>query len=121
MIADSLCDSLFAMTRVPLGDPTALASSMTSWRLEAGLSQAELARRMGTTQSAVSRWERGHDQPRLDTLSSVLRACGLTGGLVVEPDVDRAQIRERLAMTPRQRLEELAGLARLRAVARPVT
>ena len=37
-------------------------------RLGAGLTQKELAERIGTTQSAVARWENGVVVPRLDTL-----------------------------------------------------
>jgi len=37
-------------------------------RLDAGLTQQQLAERLGTTQSAVARWENGTTAPRLDTL-----------------------------------------------------
>src|SRR5262249_62209641 len=52
-----------------------------------GLTQAELARRLGTTQSAVSNWERGVDIPRVDTLARILEACGLEA----DPTVRRLQ------------------------------
>lgn len=103
-----------------LAEPDTVPKAIRSWRQHAGLTQAQLARRVGTTQSAVSRWEHGHDEPRLGTLASILRACGLTGRLVVEADVDRAQIRQQLALSPRQRLETLANVSRLRSVAWPV-
>lgn len=45
-------------------------------RLGAGLSQAELARRARTSQSAVARYERGVSTPSLATLERLLRACG---------------------------------------------
>ncbi|MFO7549258.1 MAG: helix-turn-helix transcriptional regulator [Acidimicrobiia bacterium] len=108
-------------SRVPLSEPAALPRAIRQWRLSAGMSQSELARRIGTAQSAVSRWERGHDEPRLSTLVAILRACGLTVELAVDADVDRAQIRQHLALTPRQRLESLANVGRLRTVARPET
>ena len=79
----------------------------------AGISQAELARRLGTTQPVVSRWERGADVPRVDALARALQACR-------HDDVDRSQIRGQLSMTPAQRLasseavSELVGLARSR-------
>ena len=40
-------------------------------RTEAGLTQAELAERMGTTQSAVARMEGGGSQPTLETLEKL--------------------------------------------------
>ncbi len=80
-------------------------------RVASGLSQAALADRLGTTQSAVSRWERGHDEPRLSTLESILRACGRRLVLTSEIDVDRAQIRQQLAMTPEQRLASVVNVS----------
>lgn len=45
-------------------------------RTEAGLTQAELAERMGTTQSAVARMEGGGSRPSLDTLEKLAAAVG---------------------------------------------
>jgi transcriptional regulator with XRE-family HTH domain len=45
-------------------------------RLAAGLSQAELAERMDSTQAYVSRAERGLEKPPLPTLIRFARACG---------------------------------------------
>ena len=45
-------------------------------RTEAGLTQAELADRMGTTQSAIARMEGGGSRPSLDTLEKLARAVG---------------------------------------------
>jgi len=86
------------------------------------LTQAELARRLGTTQSAVSNWERGRDTPRVDTLARILEACGFEADMTFRrlDDVDRAQIRQNAAMTPAERLESVRNVAQLRAKARPV-
>jgi transcriptional regulator with XRE-family HTH domain len=46
-------------------------------RKRRGLSQAELAARVGTTQSAVSRLERGRSDPRFDRVVELVAACGL--------------------------------------------
>jgi uncharacterized protein len=90
-------------------------------RRSAGLSQAELAAAVGTTQSAVSRWERGHDVPRADTLVAILRACGYEADLVLRPHetgVDRAQIRAMLRTPVEQRLQSSANVSRMLASAR---
>ena len=52
-------------------------------RLRAGLTQKELARRIGRPQSQIARWESGHVEPSLETLQKVIRASGfeLTYGL----------------------------------------
>jgi len=83
-------------------------------RTRAGLSQADLADRLGTTQSAVSRWEHGHDEPRLSRLAAILAACGVRAELAFAPDdgVDRAQIRQQLAMSPADRLASVTNLSR---------
>jgi transcriptional regulator with XRE-family HTH domain len=88
-----------------------------------GLTQTDLARRVGTTQSAVSNWERGRETPRVDTLARILEACGFEVDLTFRrlDDVDRAQLRENLAMTPAARLESVRNVSRLRSTARPVT
>ena len=50
-------------------------------RTDAGLTQAELAERMGTTQSAIARMEGGGTRPSLETLEKLASAVG--GELVV--------------------------------------
>jgi transcriptional regulator with XRE-family HTH domain len=91
------------------------ASVVREARLGAGLPQAELAKRVGTTQSAISRWEQGHDEPRLSRLADVLRACGVNATLVFDDHdtVDRAQLRQQLAMTPEQRLASVVNISRM--------
>ena len=102
-------------------DTRAGSELIHSARLHAGLTQGQLAQRIGTTQSAVSRWERGHDEPRLSSLSAILRACGLRLVLRAEvDDVDRAQVRQQLAMSPDERLASVANLSRMLASARAV-
>ena len=99
-----------------------IAPMIRQARQASGLSQAALAERLSTTQSAVSRWERGHDEPRLSTLDSILRACGrrlvLASEVITLGDVDRAQIRQQLAITPEERLASVANVSKFVAAAR---
>lgn len=46
-------------------------------RRRAGLTQVELAERMGTTQSAIARLERGGTEPSYERVDRAVRACGL--------------------------------------------
>lgn len=46
-------------------------------RRRAGLTQAQLAGRVGTTQSAIARLEGGRTEPSFERVREVLRACGL--------------------------------------------
>ena len=50
--------------------------AMLRARAEAGLTQAALAERMGTTQSAVARLEGGRVSPTVDTLRKYAKAVG---------------------------------------------
>lgn len=77
-------------------------------RTTSGLTQAQLATRLGTTQSAIARLERPGSNPRISTLSDLLAATGHR--LELRPvrrtaSVDETQLRTRLALTPRQRLD----------------
>ena len=90
------------------------ASLIREARLRAGMTQAQLAERVGTTQSAVARWETGGTQPSLETLARLIRACGLELGVrLEEPDLDtRSLIDRNLALTPEERLRQLVNTVR---------
>lgn len=76
-------------------------------RRRAGLTQAELARRVGTSQPAIARYERARAMPDLDTLHRIVEACGLDLRLeLAEPDSQRAAAqRSALERTPEERLQ----------------
>jgi transcriptional regulator with XRE-family HTH domain len=100
---------------------TDLGRLIAQARASAGITQTGLARAIGTAQSVVSRWERGGDSPRVETLVRVLRACGYEPDLLLrsrEDGIDREQIRAALAMTPKQRLASSANVSRMLAKAR---
>jgi predicted transcriptional regulator len=54
----------------------AVSAQLTTLRRELGLSQAEVATRMGTSQSAVARFESGDLDVRLSTLQRYTTALG---------------------------------------------
>ncbi|MGA7485431.1 MAG: helix-turn-helix transcriptional regulator [Xanthobacteraceae bacterium] len=54
-------------------------------RIRAGLSQAELARRMQTTQSTIARLESGQGRPSTRTLDRFARATGHRLRISFEP------------------------------------
>jgi ribosome-binding protein aMBF1 (putative translation factor) len=53
-----------------------LAREIRALREKKGLSQRELAERVGTTQSAIARLEGGHISPTLPTLDKIANALG---------------------------------------------
>ena len=77
-----------------------------------GLTQAALARRLGTSQSAIARWERGDISPRVETLKRILDACGFRAAIELrdERPADLDQIRERLEWSPAERLRYLEDM-----------
>lgn len=59
-----------------LGSVIDAGSELRSARAKAGLTQAALAARAGTSQATVSAYERGRKQPSLTTLARLLAAAG---------------------------------------------
>ena len=53
-----------------------VASTLKEVRASAGLTQAELAARAGTSQATVSAYESGRKEPAVETLSRLLAAAG---------------------------------------------
>ena len=62
-----------------------LTSSLIEARLGAGLTQAQLAERMGTTQSVVARIECGRGNPSTRTLEAFARSTGTRLRISFEP------------------------------------
>jgi transcriptional regulator with XRE-family HTH domain len=82
-------------------------------RQEAGLSQTQLAARLGVSQAAVSKLERPTANPTVATLQTALRALGKRLTLNVEPitgAIDETLLAAQLRLTPQQRLEQLEAL-----------
>ena len=63
-------------------------------RRQAGLTQRELAERIGTTQPAISKIEAGRTLPRIDLLERVARATGGPITLTIGQDRARPSRRE---------------------------
>lgn len=53
-----------------------LAELVYTTRTQAGLTQAQLAAAMGTSQSAIAAWENGARTPGIEALERLARACG---------------------------------------------
>jgi len=69
------------------------------------LRQAELARRLGTTQSAVARLERGRTEPSFARVVEAVRACGLDlVPRLAGPDEEWATASENLRVTADERV-----------------
>jgi transcriptional regulator with XRE-family HTH domain len=72
-----------------------------------GVSQASLATRAGTTQSAISRIERDRVSPTVETLRRLLHLVGEDLDLASrerDTGIDRTLIEQRLALSPGERV-----------------
>jgi transcriptional regulator with XRE-family HTH domain len=89
-----------------------------------GLTQRQLADRLGTTQSAVARLEAPGANPRLSTLSRAIAATGhrLEASISRGGNVDETMIASTLRRSPAERLEQhrraYAGVAGMVRAAR---
>lgn len=67
-----------ALIHSPLGAPVDVGTVVRAMRARRGMTQADLARRVGMTQSAVAHWEAGDAVPPAATLHAVGFALGAT-------------------------------------------
>ena len=84
-------------------------------RRAAGVTQAELARRLGTTQGAVARLERRGANPTVATLERALQAVGHRLELRAPAhasSVDETLIARHLRLTPAERLRAFQAAQR---------
>jgi transcriptional regulator with XRE-family HTH domain len=74
--AEWLKDEAYRKAYDASAEEFSLASAMIRARAGAGLTQEELADRMGTKQEVVARWEGGRVLPSTRTLSRLAKATG---------------------------------------------
>jgi transcriptional regulator with XRE-family HTH domain len=89
------------------------ASLLRDARIEAGLTQAQLARRLGVSQAAVAKLEGSQANPTIATLEHALRAVGRRLALATKPlarGIDETLVIEQLRLTPDQRLAQLESM-----------
>ena len=69
-----------------LADEFSLAEALIKARVQAGLTQKELAQRMNTTQSVIARMEGGRVKPSSRTLERFAKATGMRMKISFVPD-----------------------------------
>lgn len=86
------------------------ATLLKQARRQAGITQAELARRMGVSQAAVAKLERQNANLTVAKLEDALRAAGqqlVLSAEPVKPGIDETLVAEQLRLSPGQRLAQL--------------
>lgn len=76
LLAEEMKDPKFQQAWDELEMEYKVADLLIKLRNEAGLTQAELAEKVGTTQSAIARMESGKVLPKLDNLAKIAKTCG---------------------------------------------
>jgi ribosome-binding protein aMBF1 (putative translation factor) len=84
--AEWLKDPEFRAEYEALEDEFALASALIEARGRAGMTQAQVARAMGTTQAVIARLEGGRVKPSIRTLERFAKATGTRLRISFEPD-----------------------------------
>jgi transcriptional regulator with XRE-family HTH domain len=89
------------------------ADLLLAGRRRAGLSQEQLASRLGRTQPTIARWESGYQHPPLESVVEALHACGLelTVGMARYDDSYVSLIQRQLLLDPAERVRRLARRA----------
>ena len=85
---------------------SAAATAIRQARLRSGLTQRELADRLGKAQATIAKLERQGANPTLATLTEAMRATGYALELRARPikaTLDEQQIRDQLRLTPTER------------------
>lgn len=96
-------------------DRMTAAETVRNARLRAGITQAELARRLSTTQSAIARLEAPGANPTVATLERALTATGhrlLLASAVAESGIDETLIAANLRLSPADRLRRFESFNR---------
>lgn len=89
----------------------AIGERIKEVRQERGLSQEELAQIINSTKSAISRYESGKRQPRLDQLQRIANALNVTVGFLQGYEsMDAKQIIDALKRKDVREFERLMGL-----------
>ena len=68
-----------------MADEFATARELISARSHAGLTQSQVAQRMGTTQSVIARLEGGRSAPSLRSIQRYAKAIGCRATIRIEP------------------------------------
>ena len=101
------------MTPQVLQSPTVAGSLVRLARLKAGLTQRQLADRLGVTQPVVAAYESGRRQPTVPTLMRIVSAAGFDLRLRLAPHDDHDEVLESLErQRPREEQERWSDLQR---------
>ena len=85
-------DADYRVARDRLAFSETIAREVIRLRMQLGLSQADLARRVGTPASVISRLERGDHEPSTATLRKIAQATGTRAVITFAGPLRRAKV-----------------------------
>ncbi len=86
VLAEDLNDPEFRQEWDRTAPARAVATQLVAYRAEHGLTQSELARRLGMKQPAIARLESGEHTPTLVTLARLSRGLGIEFHIDITPE-----------------------------------
>lgn len=86
LLKDQLNDTEFRENWERTTLARAVAIQVIKYRAAHGLSQSELARRLGVSQAVVGRLELGEHEPKIATLSKLAGTLGLRFNIEIHPE-----------------------------------
>lgn len=98
-------------TEARIGGTMRAAQIIREARLKAGLTQTELAARLGRERAQVARWETGGQEPSFANLTATVEACGYALDVAIvepapTPELDAA-LETSVQQAPQQRVQAL--------------
>ena len=99
-------------------DCTSVGGFIAELRKEKGLTQAELAERVGVTGGAVSKWERGLCYPDIETVVRLAEVLGLSVGEILAGQRIQVYTPETVDTLAKESIEAYSGSERRRMLRR---
>ena len=114
---DAYTSAMIKAGRPPKGDPPEFGRRMAEARERAGLTQAELARRLGVTQQVVAAWERRNIALRPEQIRMLAEALSTTADYLIGisetwkgvkgPSGKARQVFEQVSKLPRRQQQKV--------------
>lgn len=90
VLAEDLRDPAFRVAWDRTAVARALSHCIIRYRVDHGLTQSQLVRHLGMTQSTIARLELGEHEPTLRTLTRLARGLGISFRVDITPDAEPA-------------------------------
>ena len=77
-----------------------IGERIKEFRLRAGLTQSELAEKLGIPYQSIGQWERGLRSPKIETLQKIADALNVSLGMLTIPEKEAQRIASKIGVDP---------------------